>query len=161
KTLASSAADSTARLWDLDAGKEIATLWSGDYRPILAVAASPDGKLVALATEDKAIQIRDTAKGDLIRTFTRTDGTRSSIAFALYSAFLAIVSIDGAIDILDGVTGQEKLKLPGHNGLVSALAFSAKFDTDALLASAGEDGALKLWNVSGRLLTAEWMNRGA
>ena len=75
--LASGSADRTAKLWHLGTGKrprDLMTSWSGT-RPILAVAYAPDASVLAVATTDKTIHIRDAKSGDVITDLARTPGS--------------------------------------------------------------------------------------
>ncbi len=52
KLLASGSSDATAKLWDVSAKKEVATLATSELRPVHAAVYSPDGKRIAIATDE-------------------------------------------------------------------------------------------------------------
>src|SRR5437667_184699 len=58
---AAGSGDKTVRLWDVTAGKRVG-LWILKER-VLAVAFAPDGKTVAIATQDGALGLWDVAAG--------------------------------------------------------------------------------------------------
>jgi WD40 repeat protein len=60
KTLASAAADGTARLWGVVSGKEKTGL-PGHPRGVGAVAFSPDGKTLAVSESDGVVRLWDVA----------------------------------------------------------------------------------------------------
>jgi WD40 repeat protein/serine/threonine protein kinase len=63
RQLASGSCDNTARVWDLDTGQEVETL-GGHIGNVMAVAYSPDGKLLATASGNRyegEVQLWDTA----------------------------------------------------------------------------------------------------
>ena len=62
------------------------------------------------------------------------------------------VQDSGIIDIRDGETGESVLSFEGHDGDVNDVAFSPD---GSMLASTGDDGKLKVWDLStGRLLAS-------
>ena len=64
-TLASGG-DNTIRLWEVATGKELFPS-TGHHGPVTAVALSPDGKIVASASEDRTIRLWETATGKELR----------------------------------------------------------------------------------------------
>jgi len=56
----SGARDNTVRVWDAETGAERLVL-SADPNAIVGFALSPDGRTLALATQDQAIRLYDAA----------------------------------------------------------------------------------------------------
>jgi WD40 repeat protein len=54
----------------------------GHRKPVLSVAFSPNGKIVASGGSDDTIQIRDTQTGQLIQTMKGNGITARSLAFS-------------------------------------------------------------------------------
>ena len=73
--------------------------------------------------------------------------------------FLAVASQAGPVYLFSGPTGENRRELPGHVDGTNALAFAPRSgaDTAPLLASGGQDGAVKLWDAGAaqHLATAE------
>ncbi|MBL8189521.1 MAG: WD40 repeat domain-containing protein [Acidobacteria bacterium] len=161
-----------ALVWDTQTGAVKARL-NHDNEPSWAVAFSPDGKWLAVGTgpiadeSDKEcksaciaygeIQLFETATWTLSRRVRGKSAAFRTIAFSPGGRLLAGGSglVDGhrgasveeesrfEIFLWDVATGDLKQTLPGHTGAISALAFSAD---GSLLASAGRDRALKIWD---------------
>jgi len=63
RRLATSSADQTAKVWDLDTGKELFTL-RGHARPVGRVAFNPDGTRLASGSTDGIVRIWDVRPRD-------------------------------------------------------------------------------------------------
>ncbi len=141
--LASGSADRTVKLWSLGGNKELANLetsWSAS-RPVLAVAYPSDGKVLAVATKDPAVHIRDAGSGDVIKVLSGHTAEPTCLAFSPDGLTLASGSEDKTIRIWNRYSGTEIRTLQGHAEPVRALAFSK-----TLLASGGDDKIIRLWD---------------
>src|ERR1022692_694568 len=58
--------DNTIRLWEVATGKEVFSS-TGHHSIVTAVALSPDGKIVASASEDRTIRLWETVTGKELR----------------------------------------------------------------------------------------------
>jgi len=159
-------------VWDAQTGVVKAKLNDADD-PVWAMAFSPDGKWLAIATgptPDKSSQdcdqdcpvfgevlLWDTSSWKLIRRLKGGTFLFKSLAFSPDSQTIAagagIIEAWGGeiaekedrfeIFLWDMTTRELKQKLPGHLKAITALSFSPD---GAWLASAGRDGELKFWN---------------
>ena len=111
----------------------------------LALAYSPDGRLLAQAGEDKTILLRDAATDEVIKTLTGHTDVVNGLAFAPDGRTLASASYDKTVRLWDIATGGEKATLSGHSNWVLAVAFAPDGKT---LASASYDKLVKLWDVA-------------
>jgi RNA polymerase sigma factor (sigma-70 family) len=145
--LVSGSADKTAKIWHVPGGTSVARLHtvSGQIRPIQALAYSPDGTVLAMATNDTQVQIRNAKTGDVLRLLSGHEGEVNCLAFSSDNQTLATGSSDKTVKLWDWTAGAEIRTLEGHTGAVHALAFSAD---GKQLASGGEDRAIRLWDVS-------------
>jgi WD40 repeat protein len=157
-------------IWDSQNGA-IKTKLNDDSEPAWALAFSPDGKWLAVAVgptpEDKnckdicpafgEIMLWETASWKLIRRLRGSSSPIRTLAFSPNSQMIA----GGAASLISGygeplqeesrlevflwdvATGELKQKFPGHTDSVTSLAFSPD---GGLLASAGRDRALKIWD---------------
>lgn len=145
--LASGSADRTAKLWHVGVGKqlkELSTSWSGT-RPIRAVTYAPGGSVVAVATNDRTVHIRDAKTGDVLKVLHGHSAQVNCLAFSPDGARLASGSDDHGIKLWDWSAGEETSTLAGHAGPVHALVFTP---TGKQLVSAGDDKIIRVWDVA-------------
>jgi WD40 repeat protein len=62
-------------------------------------------------------------------------------------ALVAVACAEGAVVILDGATGAVRHRLLGHPGGALRVSWSAPSVAPGVLASAGQDGHVRLWNA--------------
>lgn len=141
--IASVSDDKTIKLWQLETGKEIATI-SGHTNFIKAVAFSPNGEILATGSEDKTIKLWDINTGGEIGTLTGHSHTVKSVAFSPRGDILASGSWDKTIKLWDVQTKEIICTLTAHQLQVNSVAFSpdGKF-----LASASFDRTVRVWEI--------------
>ncbi len=88
--------DGTAKIWDLESRQEFATL-RGHTGPLLGVAVSRDGTLVATGSLDGTAKLWDLATGRNVLTLFGHDGPVNTVAFSPDGRFLATASGDGTV----------------------------------------------------------------
>jgi WD40 repeat protein len=156
--LASVGGDGSIQLWQLtDTGaiKPLARLLSPSRNgsataPLTGVALSPDGRYLAAVGADTLVHLWDTVSGTEVRTLQGHTDWVSAVAFSPDGRHLASVGVekDRALRIFELPTLQAEQDNT-HRGPILSLAFSPDRQT---LATAAQDGTIKLWNLSdGRL----------
>jgi WD40 repeat protein/serine/threonine protein kinase len=142
RTLAGGGESGAVKTWDVATGKDGPPL-AGHAGVVRCVAFSADGNLLASGGEDQTVIVHHLSEG-IARKF-RLPGAVNDVAFSPDDRMLAAVS-DGpeaAVHLWDLETGAETTG-KGHTGRVHGLAFSP---SAPLLATCGEDGTVRLWNL--------------
>jgi WD40 repeat protein len=147
KLLASAYDNNTVKLWKLwgaDSGAPLQTL-EGHSAKVSAVALSPNGMLLASASEDGIAKIWDAKSGAELHTLDGHSSCVRAVAFSPNGSMLASASEDWTAKIWDAKSGAELHTLDGHSSYVRAGAFSPN---GKMLASASWDETIRLWDTS-------------
>jgi WD40 repeat protein len=145
-------------LWRLG-HPERATL-SGHRGTVTGVAVTPDGSLIATASEDGTVKVWDGVSGLERATLTGHKGPVQAVAISGDGKLVASAGEDGLVKLWDAGTGKDayvstdkELATLQGQGPIRALAFGG----DSKLASAGSEkkemkevGAIRLWDVKER-----------
>ncbi|MEA5503602.1 serine/threonine-protein kinase [Halotia wernerae UHCC 0503] len=156
KLLATTSFDRTIRLWQLKATQQsegqfqnhpCCTLLGsllGHTRAVLAIAFSPDGKILATGSDDNTIKLWEVSTGELITTLLGHSWSVVAIAFTADSETVISASWDKTIKLWRVSTAEELATLFGHVDSVSAVAVS---QVAQLIASGSRDKTIKLWQL--------------
>ena len=144
-------ADGALRLWDVDKQKLIATTPSGHTQPIINIASSLNGKLVASLGKDQQIRLwRFGSKHPLKDVRSVAGRAAKGVAISADGRRLAAGDDTGAVDIWMLGTDRAPMLLAGHKNQVWAVAFSPK---GSVIASGDRSGEVRLRNpMDGALL---------
>jgi len=127
---------------------------------VLAVAISPDNKVLATGSNDGFIKLWDLETGKEKHSLKSHTGTVSALAFRLHDGLLASGGTDKLVKLWDPIAGKLEAALPGHSGSINGLAFSR--DGKRLFSGGGiyypnrdndhrwGDGEARMWDVDGR-----------
>jgi WD40 repeat protein/tRNA A-37 threonylcarbamoyl transferase component Bud32 len=121
---------------------KFATLQS-QTAPILSVAFSPSGLVLASASRENTIQLWDM---NTLKATTTLQDNVLAVAFSPDGRYLASADWDKSVKLWDAASGQVLTTLSGHTDQVLAVSFSPD---GHVLASAGRDRTIRLWDVAG------------
>ena len=151
KRLATASWDHTAKVWDVESGKELLTL-RGHLSGVYGVAFSPDGKRLATASSDHTAKVWDARSGKELLTLRGHSDSVGGVAYSPDGKHLATASGDHTAKVWDAESGKELLTLRGHLSGVYGVAFCPD---GKRLATASDDYTAKVWDVeSGKELLA-------
>lgn len=114
---------------------------------IYSVRFSPDGVLLASGDRSNGLVVWEAQSGLLYADLVGHKGEVRGLDFRADSNVLASASKDGTIKLWDMFESKEIKSWAAHGGGASAVAFTQT----GLLASAGMDARVKLWNGDGAL----------
>lgn len=144
KLLAGGGYNDSVFLWDVSNGQVLHKL-SMDQNPAESVVFSPNGRILASSGWQSTLVLWDVATGNALLKLNRKDSfvQIKSVAFSSDGSLLAFGS-GTEIVLWDTASGQELGVLTGHTLQINSLAFSPD---GMVLASAGDDGTIRLWGV--------------
>jgi WD40 repeat protein/tetratricopeptide (TPR) repeat protein len=143
KSILVSGSDDKTILWEVDANtsKELQTLPGYE-----TIAFSPDGNILALASNDKTIKLRNISTGKMLETQQKPDKSVKKFAFTPDGKILA--SGGKNIILWEVSTGKKLQTLPESD--VRTVAFN---HDGRILVSNSINDTIKLWGIStGRVL---------
>lgn len=178
KIIAAANGDGTISYWEVNSGKELRVL-KGHTNLVFCLALSADGRSLASGSYDHTVKLWDVATGNEIRTFADKKMTEVSeqvraISLSSDGNWLASSEVGFTqsgnqfqyvykrVKLWNVKTGEHVFAMDQPGFEINGLAFTPD---NKLLAGAGADGVIKLWDVkSGReersfpLLLAEKKN---
>ena len=133
----------TLQFWDINGNRAFTPLVLPRSNVINAYTFSPDGKILAGATDKNVIGVWDLQTNSQRAALVGHTWFVDTLVFSSDSTLLASGGRDGAIYVWDVETGHRKKTFKGHQISVKALAFSPDGST---LASTNHRG-VRLWDV--------------
>ena len=120
------------------------------FKPLVAVACSRDGKVLATADADGTVVLRSSEDGQLLRRLSDCPVGIASLAFRPDAQRLVTAGFDSSVIAWNVVTGERDREFLGHTNWVMGVTFSPDGQT---IVSGGYDKTLRVWNYdSGALV---------
>jgi WD40 repeat protein len=142
--LASGGGDNGIRLWDAATGKARGELWRGHDSRVWSVAFSPDGATLAAGAEDRTVRLWDVATGQARGAPLLGHKSRVwHVAFTAEGDELLSTSGDGTLMRWSAAPTRQILQERGSPVRSLAVSHDGK-----ILAAAGDDAVIRLWNLS-------------
>jgi hypothetical protein len=144
-TVALGGPSKTLKLYSTHDGSLIKSIAKVHTDWILAVAFSPDGKLLASGDRAGNLHVWEADTADEVYDLPVQKGAVTALAFRRDSNILASASDDGAIALWDMSSGKPLRSWPAHAKGVTSICFAH----DGSLVSCGRDRNLQMWKPDG------------
>ncbi len=144
KTLVVGLEDGNVRLFDVQTGEVTFTI-TKHTGPVWAIDFHPDGKRFATGSEDSQVWLWNLdALKEPIKNFGQGTSVRC-LAFSQDGLKLAVADRGGSVELIDLKTDRREFVFD-HKASVTALALSVP--DAAMIATAGSDKIIRLWDVA-------------
>jgi WD40 repeat protein/uncharacterized caspase-like protein len=140
------------KIWNIDGGKELRTLITGQTSSEMVFVYSPDGKTMATEGPENTIKLWNLESGKEIETLRGHSDSVVSLAFSADGKTLASASGDNSIKLWNTIRGTVLRTFTETSFAFGSLAFSGD-GTKLAVGSGDESAMITIWNtITGRKL---------
>ena len=136
--------DGVVNLWNADSGALISSL-KASADSLGAVAASPNGRWLALSVDGSAVQLRDARENSTVAKLSGHTATVTRLAFSADGGWLVSVDRDSAVILWDTVEQKKIFDLPKARHEILTLAVSPN---GRVLAGGDLEGGIQYWDLT-------------
>jgi WD40 repeat protein/serine/threonine protein kinase len=133
----------------MSVNQKSALIFTGHLAAVNALAWSPDGKLLASASDDTFVQIFDANSGRRTVIYSGHTEEVAAVGWSPDGKLIASGGQDQTVQVWASTSGAKILTYKGHTDRVNAVSWSSD---SRLIASGGEDKTVQVWSaVNGEL----------
>ncbi len=133
-------------------------IFTGHLASVNALAWSPDGKLIASASDDTYVQIFDATSGRRKIIYSGHSEEVAAVAWSPDSKFIASGGQDTTVQVWNANSGARILTYTGHADRVNGVSWS---NDSQLIASGSEDKTVQVWNAASAALSFNFQGHTA
>jgi WD40 repeat protein len=141
-------ADGTARVWDVEGGRQIGALRVGS--PLVSAAFTPNGREILTLSEDGVAALWDVASARRLRAIGPGATSVEAAALSPDGRELVTAGSDGRVIIWNASTGAHLTLVGTATGGIRSVAFDPR---GTHVVASTEDGSASVWSVSSRART--------
>ncbi len=120
-------------------------IYSGHLASVNSLTWSPDGRLIASASDDTFVQIFDASSGRRRLIYSGHTEEVAAVSWAPNGKFIVSGSQDGSAQVWQAANGGKIFSYEGHTQRVNGVSWSSD---NALVASGSEDKTVQVWNAT-------------
>jgi FOG: WD40 repeat len=133
-------------------------VFTGHLASVNAVAWSPDGQLIASASDDTYVQIFRASSGERTVLYSGHKEEVVTVGWSPDGRFIASGGQDATVQVWQAANGNRQLTYRGHTDRVNSLSWS---NDSQLVASGSDDKSVQVWQASNGNLAFDFLGHTA
>jgi len=135
-----------------------ALIFTGHLASVNALTWSPDGKLIASASDDTFVQVFDASSGQRKLIYTGHSKEVTAVSWSPNGKFIASGSQDGTVQVWDATDGRKIFTYTRHTDRVNGVSWSRD---SRQIVSGSEDKTVQVWNAVDGALSFNFLGHTA